>query len=97
MSAASRSSIVLVGLVVTSAFLFSSRSPSPSKPDALPIAQQIGSISELPRPVKKFPSNARTAEIEIISFEFDRPYLGREGPNERELLDLTEHHYLSLC
>ena len=85
MSAASRSSIVLVGLVVTSAFLFSSRSPSPSKPDALPIAQQIGSISELPRPVKKFPSNARTAEIEILSFEFERPYLGREGPNFTEL------------
>ena len=33
----------------------------------------------------KFPDNPRTAEIEFFSFEFERPYLGREGPNFTEL------------
>ena len=81
MSAASRLAIVLVGLVVTSPFLFCSPSPD----TALVTASQTGPNSELPRPVKKFPSNPRTAEIEFFSFEFQRPYLGREGPNFTEL------------
>src|ERR1044071_4596347 len=79
MSAASRLSIVLVGLVVTSAFYFSSPSPSAST------ALQTGPNSELPRPVKKFPVDARTADIEFFKFEFERPYLGYEGPNFTEL------------
>src|ERR1041384_765235 len=89
-SAVSRLSIVLLGLVVASAFLFSSPSPttsnvSISKPDTsqqknglntdLVTAPQTGPNSELPRPVKKFSDNARTAEIEFFSFEFERPYL----------------------
>ena len=81
MSAASRLAIVLVGLVVTSAFLFCSPSPDTD----LVTTPQTGPNSKLPRPVKKFPSNPRTAEIEFFSFEFQRPYLGREGPNFTEL------------
>lgn len=83
-SAVSRLSIVLLGLVVASAFLFSSPSPttsnvSISKPDTsqqknglntdLVTAPQTGPNSELPRPVKKFSDNARTAEIEFFSFD----------------------------
>src|ERR1041384_954677 len=48
-------------------------------------APQTGPNSELPRPVKKFPVNPRTAEIEFFKFEFERPYLGYEGPNFTEL------------
>jgi len=36
--------------------------------------------SELPRRVKRFPYNPRSAEIQLFSFEFERPYLGREAP-----------------
>src|ERR1044071_1994660 len=79
MSAASRLSIVLVGLVVTSAFYFSSPSPSAST------TLQTGPNSELPRPVKKFPVDARTVDIDFFKFEFERPYLGYEGPNFTEL------------
>jgi len=98
MSAASRLTIVLAALVVTGAFFFSSPSPrkvSTSKPDtshqesglntALATAPQTGPNSELPRPVKKFPVDARTAQIEFFKFEFERPYLGYEGPNFTEL------------
>jgi len=49
------------------------------------VITQSGPNSDLPRPVKKFPDNPRTAEIEFFSFEFERPYLGREGPNFTEL------------
>src|SRR5215218_7984323 len=97
MSAASRLSIVLAGLLVVSGFFSSSPSPSAgnassSKPDTSPtpshedsglnaamvIATQTGPNSELPRRVKRFPLNPRTAEIEFFSFEFQRLCLGRE-------------------
>jgi hypothetical protein len=50
------------------------------------IATQTGPNSELPRRVKKFPYNPRSAEIQLFSFEFQRPYLGYEGPNFTELV-----------
>jgi hypothetical protein len=49
------------------------------------IATQTGPNSELPRRVKKFPYNPRSAEIQLFSFEFQRPYLGYEGPNFTQL------------
>ena len=104
MSAASRLSIVLAGLLVVSAFFSSTPSPSggnasSSKPDTSPtpshedsvlnaamvMATQTGPNSELQGRVKRFPLNPRTAEVEFFSFEFERPYLGREGPNFTEL------------
>ena len=48
---------------------------------ALVTPQQLGRNSELPRIVKKFSYNPRSAEIKFFSFEFERPYLGYEGPN----------------
>ena len=105
MSAASRLSIVLAGLLVATGFFSSTPSPSAgsdssSKPDTSPtpshensglnaamvIATQTGPNSELPRRVKKFPYNPRSAEIQLFSFEFQRPYLGYEGPNFTELV-----------
>ena len=52
---------------------------------ALIYPQQPGQNPEMPRPVKKFSNNLRSAEIELFSFEFEQPYLGREGPNFTEL------------
>jgi hypothetical protein len=102
MSAASALSIVLAGLLVISASFSCTSSPgagnaSSSKPNtSLPPDHQDGpnaasvlatqTTTELPRRVKNFPSNRRSAEIDFLSFEFKRPYLGYEGPNFTELV-----------
>lgn len=71
---------------------------SSSKPDTLAtrpqdglhaalvsLPQTTGPYSEFPRRVKKFAFNRRAAEIDFLSVEFERPYLGREGPNFTKL------------
>src|SRR5688572_24345611 len=96
MSVASRLVIVLAGLVVISAFWFSTRSPGTRNASSsrLETSQSLDhqdgpnavfvlstqTTPVLPRRVKKFPSNLRSADIDFLSFEFKRPYLGYEGP-----------------
>ena len=94
MSAASGLSIVVGGLLVIGAFFSctsfsgagnasSSKPTTSSSPDGESGATQIP--SELPRRVKAFSAKRRSDEIDFISFEFERPYLGREGPSFTEL------------
>jgi hypothetical protein len=75
----------------------SARNASSSKPDtsatghqdvlnaALVTPTQTGPYSEFSRRVKKFALNPRAAEIDFLCVEFERPYLGYEGPNFTEL------------
>ena len=51
----------------------------------LPMIETNGLSDEMPRPVKRFNLKPRAAEVTLFSFEFLRPYLGREGPNFTEL------------
>jgi len=89
MSSRSRLAVVLTGIVAISALFYSTSRPHPTQLDgqlnAAVVTPQLGQNSDLPRPVKKFSNNPRSAEIELFSFEFERPYLGREGPNFTEL------------
>src|SRR5215470_17308940 len=43
----------------------------------LSVIEPIGLSDEIPRPVKRFNSKPRAAEVTLLSFEFLRPYLGR--------------------
>lgn len=47
----------------------------------LSMIELYGTSDEMPRPLKRFNSKPRAAEVSVLSFEFLRPYLGREGPN----------------
>lgn len=47
--------------------------------------QHVGQNPEMPRPVKKFPYHPKSIEIQLFKFEFERPYLGHEGPNFTQL------------
>ena len=89
MSSRSRLAAVLTGIVAISALFYSTSRPHPTQLDGqlnvAVVTPQLGQNSDLPRPVKKFSNNPRSAEIELFSFEFERPYLGREGPNFTEL------------
>jgi len=89
MSSRSRLAVVLTGIVAISALFYSTSRPHPTQLDGqlnvAVVTPQLGQNSDLPRPVKKFSNNPRSAEIELFSFEFERPYLGREGPNFTEL------------
>ena len=80
-SRVSKLSIVLATLLVISAFF--SSTPSANVGNAL--SRQTGPYSEFPRRVKKFAFNPRAAGIDFLSVEFERPYLGYEGPNFTEL------------
>jgi len=65
-------------------------SPTPSHENsglnpAMVVATQTGPNSELPRRVKRFPLNPRTAEVDFFGFEFQRLCWGREGPSFIEL------------
>src|SRR4030095_10643605 len=101
MSAASTLRIVFAGLLVFGAVLSAHRSPSgvekgetpgfaslqreiPSDARYLPTAE-VRWPDEIPQPLKRSTFKPRSAEISFFSFEFRRPYLGREGPNFTKL------------
>jgi len=49
---------------------------------ALPCLGQSADVgAAAPRPVRRFTSDSPPAALQFFSFEFQRPYLGREGPN----------------
>ena len=79
MSATSRLSIVLAGLLVNSSAFYSG-------PFSLSNETPRAVSNQIPRPVRRFPFNPRAAKINFLSFEFERAYLGREGPSFTKLI-----------
>ena len=80
-------SIVLVGLLVISTVLCSRpKFDAPTSPATqnVWVIDQYGLTDVMPRPVKRFNLERRASEVAVMSFEFLRPYLGREGPNFTE-------------
>ena len=49
------------------------------------MTELYGLSDQLPRPVRRFNSKRRAAEVTFFDFKFLRPYLGREGPSYTEL------------
>lgn len=98
MSAASMLRIVLAGLLVFAAVL-SHRSPSTVEKDETPsfasreiasddrylVTDEVREPDEILRPLKRYSLKPRSAEISFFSFDFRRPYFGREGPNFTKL------------